>query len=236
MNPADNRANLPPEYFHVLASLSESQRMRFERGEWASEVNGALWMLEHFDAERAGFSGGTVVYNCLPITMRRVVVAVDPSGTAGNGVGDGIGIVVAGLGSDGRFYVLEDASCHLSPEQWSRRVVAAYHHHQADRIIAEANFGGAMVEAVIRVADPRVPYRPVHASRGKIARAEPVAALYEKGRVSHAGTFPELEDQLANMTPAGFVGEGSPDRADALVWALTELGLQPSRGVTVQKR
>lgn len=93
-----------------------------------------------------------------------------------------------------------------------------------------------MVEAVIRIADPRVPYRAVHASRGKIARAEPVAALYEKGRVSHAGTFPELEDQLANMTPAGFVGEGSPDRADALVWALTELGLQPSRGVTVQAR
>ncbi len=236
MNPADNRANLPPEYFHVLASLSETQRLRFERGEWASEVNGALWKLEDFDAERADFSGGTVVYNCLPITMRRVVVAVDPSGTAGNGVGDGIGIVVAGLGTDGRFYVLEDASCHLSPEQWARRVVGAYHEHKADRIIGEANFGGAMVEAVIRIADPRVPYRAVHASRGKIVRAEPIAALYEKGKVSHAGTFPELEDQLANMTSAGYVGEGSPDRADALVWALSELALQPSRGVTVQKR
>ncbi len=93
-----------------------------------------------------------------------------------------------------------------------------------------------MVEALIRVADPRVPYRAVHASRGKIVRAEPIAALYEKGTVSHAGCFAELEDQLGNMTPAGFVGEGSPDRADALVWALSELALQPSRGVIVQSR
>jgi len=236
MNPADNRANLPSEYFAILASFSEAQRLRFERGEWASDVDNALWTLEQFDAERAGFIAGAVVYKGLPVAMRRVVVAVDPSGTAGNGVGDGIGIVVAGLGIDGRCYVLEDASCDLSPKQWARRAVAAYHKHQADRIVAEANFGGAMVEAVIRTADPRVPYRAVHASRGKIVRAEPIAALYEKGTVSHAGTFPELEDQLANMTSAGYVGEGSPDRADALVWALTELALQPSRRVIVVKR
>ena len=236
MNPADNRANLPAEYFNILASFSEAQRLRFERGEWASDVEKALWTVEQFDAERASLMDRVVVYNGLPVALRRVVVAVDPSGTAGDGVGDGIGIVVAGLGTDDRYYVLEDASCHLSPEQWARRVVAAYHEHKADRIIGEANFGGAMVEAVIRIADPRAPYRAVHASRGKIVRAEPIAALYEKGKVSHAGTFPELEDQLANMTSAGYVGEGSPDRADALVWALSELALQPSGRVIVQKR
>lgn len=236
INPVDNLANLPAKFFDVLAGLSELQRLRFERGEWASEINGALWTLEQFDAERASWAGDAPVYNGLPVALRRVVVAVDPSGTKGEGTGDAIGIVVAGIGTDGRFYVLEDASCHASPEQWARRVVAAYHRHRADRIIGEANFGGAMVEAVIRLADPRVSYRAVHASRGKIVRAEPVAALYEKGKVSHTGYFAELEDQLANMTPAGFVGDGSPDRADALVWALSELALQPSCRVIAQSR
>ena len=236
MNPADNLANLPPGYFAILGTLSELQRLRFERGEWASDVENALWNLEQFDAKRAGMSDGSVVYITGPVALRRVVVAVDPSGTAGSGIGDCVGIVVAGLGADGRCYVLEDASCNLSPEQWSRRVVGAYHKHKADRIIGEANFGGAMVEAVIRIADPRVSYRSVHASRGKIVRAEPVAALYEKGMVSHVGTFPELEDQLANMTSAGYVGEGSPDRADALVWAISELALRPSNRARAQER
>ena len=236
MNPVDNLANLPTGYFEILGSLSELQRLRFERGEWASDVENALWNLEQFDAQRAGSAHDSVVYNGLPVVMRRVVVAVDPSGTAGNGIGDCVGIIVAGLGTDGRCYVLEDASCRLSPEQWARRAVAAYHKHQADRIIGEANYGGAMVEAVIRTANPRVPYRAVHATRGKIVRAEPVAALYEKGSVSHVGIFPDLEDQLANMTSAGYVGEGSPDRADALVWALSELALRNSNGVRAQER
>ena len=236
MNPVDNLANLPTGYFEILGSLSELQRWRFERGEWASDVENALWNLEQFDAQRASSAHDSVVYNGVPVVMRRVVVAVDPSGTAGNGIGDCIGIIVVGLGTDGRCYVLEDASCRLSPEQWARRVVAAYHKHQADRIIGEANYGGAMVEAVIRIADPRVSYRSVHASRGKIVRAEPVAALYEKGSVSHVGIFPDLEDQLANMTSAGYVGEGSPDRADALVWALSELALRQSSRARAQER
>ena len=235
INPIDNAANLQGKYFEILASMSQAQRLRFEQGEWASEVNGALWALEAFDAERASSVADSVIYNGMPVELRRVVVAVDPSGTSGEGVGDCVGIVVAGIGTDGRYYVLEDASCRLSPEKWARRVVAAYHFHKADRIIAEANYGGAMVEALIRVADPRVPYRPVSATRGKAVRAEPISALYEKGLVSHVGCFGELEDQLANMTPAGFVGEGSPDRADALVWALTEL-MRPGRGVIVQPR
>ena len=236
MNPDDNRANLPEAYFGILSSLSEVQRQRFERGEWASDVDNALWTLEQFDLQRAGLKDGAVACGGQPVVMRRVVVAIDPSGTAGDGAGDDIGIIVAGVGTDDRFYVLEDASCHASPEQWARRAVAAFYKHQADRIIAEANFGGAMVENVIRTADPRVPYRAVHASRGKIVRAEPIAALYEKGQVSHAGIFPELEDQMANMTTAGYVGEGSPDRADALVWALSELAFQPGRRVIVVDR
>ena len=115
-------------------------------------------------------------------------------------------------------------------------MIAACHLHKANRDFVENNFGGAVVGALIRVADPQVSYKAVHASRGKIVCAEPIAALYEKGRVSHAGTFTELEDQLANMTPAGFVGEGSPDHADALVWALSELGPTAERTVTVTAR
>lgn len=233
MNPADNVANLPPKYFEILASMSEMQRLRFERGEWASEVDGALWSLEQIDSERASWRDDSVVYNGAPVEMRRIVVAVDPSGTKGDGTGDDIGIIVAGLGTDGRYYILEDCSCHASPEAWARRAVSAYHHHNADRIIGEANFGGAMVESLIRLADRHVPYRAVHASRGKVVRAEPISALYEKRQVSHVGCFDELEDQLANMTSGGFVGEGSPDRADALVWALTELAVQPRRTFTV---
>ncbi len=226
VNPADNADNLPAEYFDVLASMSAAKRLRFEAGEWATEVNGALWSLE----DRKAFDGKAIPgIDALRVAdapeMARVVVAVDPSGTKGDDGGDDIGIVVAGLGVDGRGYVLDDCSCQLSPDGWGRRAIEAYHRHDADRIVGEQNFGGAMVEFVIRSADKDVSFKEVHASRGKVVRAEPVAALYEQGRVSHAGDFPDLEDQMCNFTANGFVGEGSPDRADALVWALTELML-----------
>lgn len=218
VNPADNRANLPPKYFEILAGMSSAQRLRFESGEWASEVNGALWTLEAIDSQRVSVAP----------EMQRIVVAVDPSGTKGDGRGDDIGIVVAGKGVDGRAYVLADRTCQLSPEGWGRRAVEAYGEFRADRIIAERNFGGAMVKAVVRMADRRVPFKEVTASRGKSVRAEPISALYEQGLVSHVGTHADLEDQLANMTAAGYVGDRSPDRADALVWALTELMLDPA--------
>lgn len=213
VNPSDNRDNLPEKYFDILAGMSEAKRLRFERGEWASEVSGALWSAEGLDAHRVDRAP----------EMRRIVVAVDPSGTKGDGLGDDIGIVVAGLGIDGRGYVLADRTCQLSPDGWGRRAVDAYREFKADRLIAERNFGGAMVEHVIRAADKNVAYKEVTASRGKVARAEPVSAFYEQGRISHVGSYPDLEDQMCSMTPAGYVGEGSPDRADALVWALTEL-------------
>jgi hypothetical protein len=231
INPEDNRDNLPDEFFGVLAGMSEAKRIRFERGEWASEVNGALWSLEDRIAQDGlkipGIDSSRVTVEQRP-AMRRIVVAVDPSGTKGDDSGDDIGIVVAGLGIDGRGYVIEDATCNLSPDGWGRRAVDMYHRHSADRILGERNFGGAMVEFVIKTADKHAAYKEVVASRGKVVRAEPIAALYEQGKVSHVGVLADLEDQMCNFTASGYVGEGSPDRADALVWALTELMLTGS--------
>lgn len=155
--------------------------------------------------------------------LRRVIVSIDPSGTKGDDKGDDIGIIVAGKGIDGRGYVLADRTCQLGPEGWARIAITAYHEFQADCIVAERNFGGAMVESVLRSVDKFIAYKEVTASRGKAVRAEPVAALYEQGLISHVGHFTELERQLCRMTPAGYMGNKSPDRADALVWALTEL-------------
>lgn len=186
-------------------------------GEVLDDVPGALWTRAMLDDSRV---------KELP-TMQRVVVAVDPSGSDGSDdKADEIGIVVAGKGVDGLAYVLADMTCSLSPAGWGRRAVEAYTMFKADRIIAERNFGGAMVEAVLRTAGPNCPVKLVTASRGKVARAEPAAALYEQGRVKHHGAFARLEDQLCGFTPNGYVGDGSPDRADALVWALTELMIE----------
>ena len=241
VNPSDNADNLPAEYFEVLASMSAAKRLRFEAGEWASEVNGALWALEDrqteggtipgIDSHRATLERSPddgrpqVRYAESVIDLQRIVVAADPSGTKGDGGGDDIGIVVAAKGVDGRGYVLQDATCQLSPDGWGRRVVEMFRRWQADRVIGERNYGGAMVEFVVKTADKSVAYKEVSATRGKVVRAEPLAALYEQGKVSHVGDFPDLEDQMCNFTASGFVGEGSPDRADALVWALTELML-----------
>ncbi len=129
------------------------------------------------------------------------------------------GIVVAGEGADGRGYVLEDASMLGSPEQWAARVAFLFHKYQADRVVAEKNYGGAMVEAVLRAAAPNLPLSLVTASRGKSVRAEPIAALYEQNRITHAEPFVELEDELVMMTGSGYAGSGSPNRLDAMVWA-----------------
>lgn len=228
INPDDNRENLPEKYFDVLDGMSAAKRLRFKAGEWATEVNGALWSLEDRTApdgkKIVGIDATRIGVDQKP-QMQRIVVAVDPSGTKGDGGGDDIGIVVAGKGIDGRAYVLADRTCQLSPEGWGRRAVEAYHEFGADRIVGERNFGGDMVRFVVQTADKKAAYKEVNASRGKVVRAEPVAALYEQGLVSHVGDFDDLEDQMCNFTAAGYVGEGSPDRADALVWALTELML-----------
>ena len=182
-------------------------------GEIVDAVEGALWTRELIEQTRA---------NQPP--MSRVVVAIDPA-TTKKAESDETGIVVAGLGVNGEGYVLEDASLKGHPAEWASAAVKAYHTHEADRIVAEANQGGEMVEHTIRTIDPNVPIKLVHASRGKRTRAEPVSALYVKNRVHHAmgAELSLLEDQLCQWSASD--GEDSPDRLDALVWAITELML-----------
>lgn len=226
LNPGGN-PHLPAEYLDELKALPERQRKRFFEGQYLSEVPGTLWPISAIDALRVEAAPDLV----------RIVVAIDPSGSDGSG-GDSQGIVAVGKGVDGHAYVLEDATCRLSPAGWASRAVDVYRRHGADRIIAERNFGGAMVESTIRTADRTVPVKLVTASRGKVARAEPVAAMYEQrpdkqAIVHHVGRFPELEDQMSMMTTSGYQGAGSPDRVDALVWALTELMLKSANPVDI---
>jgi predicted phage terminase large subunit-like protein len=181
-------------------------------GELLEDVEGALWTNKLL--EEALYEGE------LP-NMQRVIVAIDPSG--GDGAGnDEQGIVVAGKGIDGFFYVLSDRSCKLSPQGWASRAVAAYHEFKADKIVAEKNFGGDMVSAVVKQVDNNVSFKMVTASRGKVQRAEPIAALYEQGKVRHVKGLHDLEAQMTGWTPEDGT---SPDRLDALVWAMTELAL-----------
>ena len=217
----DNAGNLAPKFLAAIREKYEGTRLGRQElnAEILDDLPGALWTRDEIDKHRLKVAPA----------IRRIVVAVDPSGTGGvDDDGDSIGIVVAGLGIDGRGYVLADRTCKLSPDGWGRRAVAAYHEFKADRIVAERNFGGAMVEHVIKTVDRKAAYKEVTASRGKVARAEPIAALYEQGRISHIGAMPELEDQMCLFGPDGFIGEGSPDRTDALVWALTELMISGS--------
>ena len=220
INPSHNAQNLTPETLADFANMPERQRKRFWLGEFVTEVQGALWTAEMLAQWRRDADDDIPDFS-------RVVVAIDPSGASGeqDKRSDEIGIIVAARGTDGRAYVLADRSGKFSPAAWGLRAVAAYHEFKADRIVAETNYGGAMVESTIRSADPNVAYATVTASRGKVIRAEPVAALYEMGKVSHIGFYPQLEDQMTQLTGEGFQGSGSPDRMDALVWALTELML-----------
>ena len=181
-------------------------------GDHLSEIEGALFTVDMIRPHR-------IEADALP-DLNRIVVAVDPAVTGGAN-SDESGIIVAGRGAhDGRFYVLDDASMRGTPDQWIRRTIARYHEHKADRVVAEVNNGGDMIENLIRNTDRSVSYKAVRATRGKILRAEPIAALYESGKVSHVGTFQELEEQMIFYNGSGGV---SPDRLDALVWALTEL-------------
>ena len=220
---ADNRANLADGFVEAMERSYGGTRLGRQEldGELIEEVEGALWSRDLIERCRvAHVPGGQD-----GAALRRVVVAVDPPASAH---GDACGIVVAGVGGDGRAYVIADASVEgCSPEQWARAVAAAATVHGADKVVAEANNGGAMVESVLRAADAGLPVRLVHASRGKAARAEPVAALYSRGRVAHAGAFPALEDEMCGLLiGGGYEGPGrSPDRADALLWALTALML-----------
>lgn len=232
MNPRDNADNLSPEYLASMAALPERQRKRFYEGVYVDESDGALWTYDTIERCRAPHPGDDA--------LQRVVVAVDASGAAGQEdlQAAEIGIVVAALGQDGHGYVLADRSCRESPVVWGKIVANAADEFSADCVVAEKNFGGEMVRFVIKTANPKLLVKMVTASRGKVARAEPISALYgdEKTspcRVHHVERFSMLEEQMMGFTTGGYIGEVSPDRGDALVWALTELMLKGQTPVMV---
>jgi phage terminase large subunit-like protein len=186
----ENRANLAPGFFDQVIRKYEGTRLGRQEllAEVFEDTPGALWNRDQLDRCRQE----------RPPALQRVVVAVDPAATSGEDA-DETGIVIAGKDGDGHGYVLADLSGRYSPADWAQRAIAAYRMHKADRIVAEVNNGGDMVEATLRMVDPNIPFTAVHASRGKVVRAEPVASLYEQ-RVHHIGMFPELEDQMCGFT------------------------------------
>jgi phage terminase large subunit-like protein len=212
----ENRSNLPEAFFEKIIARYKGTRLGRQElyAEILTDVPGALW-------NRGMIEGSRV--SRVPVELRRIVVAVDPAVSA-NEESNETGIVAAGVGEDGHGYILEDLSLVASPDKWANQAVKAFYMHNADRIVAEVNNGGDMVEHTVRTVDKKVSYKSVRASRGKMIRAEPVAALYEQGKIHHVGYFGDLEDQLCTWVP----GEDSPDRLDAMVWALTELMLDGS--------
>lgn len=216
----DNRNNLAPSFLTSIVGRYEGTRLGRQElmGELLEDVPGALWTIDQIDSLRVRVAPELI----------RVVVGVDPAATSGIGA-DETGIVVAGLGVDGRAYVLHDRSCRMSPDGWARRAAEAYHETVADRVVVEDNQGGEMISYLLATVDPTVAIKRIRATRGKRLRAEPVAALYEQGRVHHVGSLAGLEDQMCS-----FLGDGGAhdDRVDALVHTLSELMLDsPGPGI-----
>jgi phage terminase large subunit-like protein len=216
------RANphLPEDFARAVEAIHAGTRFGRQEleGVLIEESDGALWTRDLIEQRRRPASAG----------YRRIVVGVDPPASTD---GNACGIVVCALGADGSADVLADLTASgLSPEGWARKTAAAAEAWGAHRVVAEANIGGKMVESVLRAANVNLPIRLTHASEGKCPRAEPVAALFESGRAWFAGAFPQLEDELCALVQGGrYEGGGSPDRADAMVWAMTELMLGPKR-------
>ena len=218
----ENRSNLSELYFRSIITKYEGTRLGRQEleGVLLEDHPGALWTAAQIDLLRT---------KTAPREYKRIVVAIDPAASE-NIESAETGIVVAGIADcfctgkiEEHGFVIADQTCKLSPDGWAKEAIAAYKEHKADRIIAETNQGGSMVEAVLRATDDRIPYRSVRAKEGKRVRAEPIAALYEQGKVHHIGLFEKLEDQLTSWDP--LVSKRSPDRLDALVWAFTELML-----------
>lgn len=218
INPQDNAENVSAGYLETLMNLSARLQKRFLKGEFADATPNQLFPEEDIDKWRVADG------QALPDFVR-VIVGVDPSGSGDedNADNDAIGIVVGALGTDGNAYLLEDCTVKAGPSTWGNVATTAFERHQADLVVGEANYGGAMVKQTIQVARARTPYKAVTATRGKVVRAEPYSALYAQGKVRHVGNFPELEDELTAFSTFGFMGEGSPNRADAWVWVLAEL-------------
>lgn len=211
----ENASNLAPAFLDQIIDRYEGTRLGRQEiaGDLLEDIPGALWERKRIDDTRRP----------APADLIYTVVAIDPATTSEEG-SDLTGIVVAAKGKDGHGYVLADLTRRDTPDGWARAAVRAYETYGANRIVAEVNQGGEMVRLTLKTVDPYVPYKAVHASKGKRARAEPVAALYEQGKVHHCATFPDLEDQMVSFTPDT---TESPDRVDALVWALSDLLIAP---------
>jgi len=207
----ENRENLAPAFLEAIVGKYEGTRLGRQElnAEILDDNPDALWQRKDIDDNRV---------SKVP-ELIRIVVGVDPAATSKQGADD-TGIVVAGIDKNKHGYILGDYTCHLSPKQWAIEAIAAFNKHQADRVVGETNNGGEMVEHTLRTVDPGIPFKSVHASRGKQTRAEPISSYYEQGRIHHVGSFPALEDQMCDWVPGI---SDSPDRVDALVWALTEL-------------
>lgn len=206
----DNAENLSPKFLAKVREKYEGTRLGRQElyGEVLDDNPGALWKRGLIENQRKENAPQLV----------RIVVGVDPAVSSSEGA-DETGIVAAGLDATGHYYVLADSSLQGSPNEWAVAVSRLFHIVKGDRVIGEVNNGGDLVEVNLRTVDRNIPFKAVHASRGKLIRAEPIAALYEQGKVHHVGTFPQLEDQMCEWVP----GDKSPDRMDALVWAITEL-------------
>lgn len=221
---SDNRENLAQAFFSKIVTKYEGTRLGRQEldGEVIGEVEGALWTREMIEAARGPVPAREA--------LKRIVVGIDPAASSG-GTSALTGIVAAGLGFDNRGYLLSDKSGRYSPAEWAKKATDLFDTWKADRVIAEGNQGGEMVRHTLQTARPNLPVRIVHASQGKQARAEPVAALSEQRRITFCGTFSELEDQLCTWAP--LEGLPSPDRLDAFVWAFTDLMLSGPQGVAI---
>jgi predicted phage terminase large subunit-like protein len=210
-NTLDNAANLNPLFIERMQSKYEGTRLGRQElnGDLLDDNIEALWKRSDIDDNKV---------RQIP-ELKYVVVGVDPAATSKAG-SDDTGIVVSGMDERGHYYVLGDYTIHETPQKWGEAAITAYHKHEANMIVGETNNGGEMVEHTLKTIDSNIPFKAVHASRGKATRAEPISALYEQGKVHHFGTFPELEDQLCEWVPGA---EKSPDRLDALVWAISQL-------------
>ncbi|MGB3465026.1 MAG: hypothetical protein WBA74_07145, partial [Cyclobacteriaceae bacterium] len=215
MNPTDN-PHLSKDYIHILENMSERAKRRFLHGLWDDEIEGALWSQQVIDRNKI---------ETLPLEhYERIIIAVDPAVTAKD-TSDETGIIVGGL-IDQNVHIIDDASGRYAPLDWANKVKSLYYRYKADRIICETNQGGDLVEQNLLTVDNNLSVKKVHAYKGKYLRAEPVASLYERDRVKHIKYFNELEEQMVTWRPAQ---EKSPDRLDALVYAVTELLLSKNR-------
>jgi len=218
----DNSANLAATYIQAVKDQYEGTRLGRQElyAEIMDEASGALWTRDLLSKCEVEGVDDPVAF---AKTLARVVISVDPAVTS-NAESDMTGLVVAGIDLNGCSYILEDATDRYTPEGWATRAIGLYHQYEADKIVAERNQGGDMVRSTLHTVDETVPVKLVHASRGKFARAEPVSSLYERGKVKHLKGLDALEDQLVQWEPLGSIG--SPDRLDAMVWAVTELALK----------